>query len=97
MRINSGDIAVLGGLMEDRVDYNNGRLPLLGQIPVAGELVTKRDNAAKKSELVILLRAVVIKDTSLDGDYAAMKGYLPGDDFFAQPNEAQPFNIVPSR
>ena len=26
-----------------------------------------------------------------------LKGYLPGDNFFAQPNEAQPFNIVPSR
>ncbi len=50
-----------------------------------------------KTELVILLRPVVIKDASLDGDYATLKGYLPGDNFFAQPNEAQPFNVVPSR
>ncbi len=83
--------------MEDRIDYYNGRLPLLGQIPLAGELVTKRDNAAKKSELVIFLRPIVIKEANLDGDYVGLRGNLPGDNFFAQPNEAQPFNIVPSR
>ncbi|WP_265947720.1 type II secretion system protein GspD [Dechloromonas sp. A34] len=97
MRVGSGDIAVLGGLMEDRIDYSTGRMPLLGQIPLAGELVTKRDNATKKSELVIFIRPVVIKDASLDGDYAGMRAFLPGDSFFKQPNEAQPFNIVPSR
>jgi len=72
-------------------------VPLLGQIPLAGELLTKRDNAAKKSELVIFLRPVVIKDASIDGDYTGMRPFLPGDRFFSQPNEAQPFNIVPSR
>jgi general secretion pathway protein D len=97
MRVASGDIAVLGGLMEDRIDYDTGRLPLLGQVPIAGELVTKRDNAAKKSELVIFLRPIVIKDASLEGDYAAMRDFLPGGAFFRQPNEAQPFNVVPSR
>jgi len=97
MRVASGDIAILGGLMEDRVDYNTGRVPLLGQIPLAGELLTKRDNAAKKSELVIFLRPVVIKDASIDGDYTGMRNFLPGERFFSQPNEAQPFNIVPSR
>ncbi|WP_428826882.1 pilus (MSHA type) biogenesis protein MshL [Azonexus sp. IMCC34842] len=97
MRVASGDIAVLGGLMEDRIEYNTGRIPLLGQIPFAGELVTKRDNAAKKSELVIFLRPIVIKDASLDGDYAGMRGFLPAQGFFNQPNEAQLFNVVPSR
>jgi MSHA type pilus biogenesis protein MshL len=97
MRVASGNIAVLGGLMEDRVDYQTQRVPLVGQIPILGEVANNRNNAAQKTELVILLRPVVIKDASLDGDYAGLRSYLPGDNFFAQPNEAQPFNIVPSR
>lgn len=97
MRVSSGSTAVLGGLMEDKIDYQNQRVPLVGQIPFFGEVANNRDNLARKTELVVFLRPVVIKDASLDGDYAGMKGYLPGDNFFAQPNEAQPFNIVPSR
>jgi general secretion pathway protein D len=97
MRISSGEIAVLGGLMEDGINYSTGRVPLLGQIPLAGELLTKRDNSARKSELVIFLRPVVIKDASLDGDYRNMRNLLPNDGFFNQPNEAQPFNVAPSR
>lgn len=97
MRVASGNIAVLGGLMEDKVDYQTQRVPLVGQIPILGEVANNRNNAAQKTELVILLRPIVIRDPSLDGDYSGMKGYLPGDNFFAQPNEAQPFNIVPSR
>ena len=97
MRVSSGDIAVLGGLMEDKISYDTGRIPLVGQIPLAGEIATRRENTAKKSELVIFLRPVVIKDASLDGDFAALRDHLPGQNFFAQPNEAQPFNITPSR
>lgn len=97
MRVASGNIAILGGLMEDKIDYQNQRVPLLGQIPLAGELVNNRNNAAEKTELVIFLRPIVIKDASLDGDFAALRDHLPGQNFFAQPNEAQPFNIVPSR
>ena len=97
MRVASGNIAILGGLMEDKIDYQTQRVPLLGQIPLAGELVNNRNNAAQKTELVIFLRPVVIKDASLDGDYAALRDHLPGQNFFAQPNEAQPFNITPSR
>jgi general secretion pathway protein D len=97
MRVGSGNTAVLGGLMEDKIDYQNQRVPLVGQIPIIGEVANNRNNLARKTELVVFLRPVVIKDASLDGDYAGMRGFLPGDNFFAQPNEAQPFNIVPSR
>lgn len=97
MHVASGNIAILGGLMEDKIDYQNLRIPVVGQIPVAGELLNNRNNVARKTELVILLRPVVIKDASLDGDYAGMRGFLPNDRFFNPPNEAQPFNIVPSR
>lgn len=97
MRVTSGDIAVLGGLMEDGIDYRNNRIPILSQVPVVGEVFTNRNNSARKSELVIFLRPVVIKDASLNGDYAGLREYLPGGNFFAQPPEAQPFNIAPRR
>lgn len=83
MRVTSGDIAVLGGLMEDGISYNTGRIPLLGQIPLAGELLTKRDNSSRKSELVIFLRPVVIKEASLEGDYRSLKDRLPGPGMFS--------------
>lgn len=92
MSVASGEIAVLGGLMEDSIDYHTGRIPLLGQIPLAGELVTKRDNASRKSELVIFLRPIVIKEASLHGDYAALRHYLPGQQFFSPPAESRIFN-----
>lgn len=97
MRVNSGNTAILGGLMEDKIDYQTQRVPLLGQIPLAGELVNNRANAAQKTELVIFLRPVVIRDASIEGDYAGLRDYLPDNGFFAQPPDAQPFNVSPRR
>ena len=97
MRVSSGEIAVLGGLMEDGVNWKTGRVPILGQIPLVGELFTTRNNAANKSELVIFLRPVIIKDPSLNGDFSSLRSMLPGENFFAQPPEAQPFNNLPYR
>lgn len=84
MRIPSGSIAILGGLMEDRTDWQNQRVPLLGQIPAAGELFNNRSNSAQKTELVVFLRPVVIRDASLEGDYAPLRKYLPDERFFSQ-------------
>lgn len=89
LRVSSGETAVLGGLMEDRIDYRTGRVPLLGQVPLAGELFTSRNNSARKSELVIFLRPVVIRDPSLGGDFASLRHYLPDQSFFKPPPEAQ--------
>jgi general secretion pathway protein D len=95
MRVNSGEVAVLGGLMEDGVNWKTGRVPLAGQIPIIGEIFNTRNNAAIKSELVIFLRPVIIRDPSLGGDYAGYRSQLPGDDFFSQTREAQPLNNFP--
>jgi MSHA type pilus biogenesis protein MshL len=82
MRVNSGDIAVLGGLMEDGIDYTTNRIPLIGAIPLIGEIFTNRANTATKTELVVFIRPVVLKDASIAGDYADYKGMLPDKDFF---------------
>ena len=91
MRIANGQTAVLGGLMEDRADYQSQRVPILSDIPLAGEAFNNRNNRTRKTELVIFLRPVVIRDPGLRGDYAALADRLPGDDFFAPPAHARPF------
>jgi MSHA type pilus biogenesis protein MshL len=82
LRVNSGDTAVLGGLMEDSIDYNTGRVPLVGAIPLLGEIFTNRANSAQKTELVIFLRPIVVKNASLAGDYSSYRSNLPDKDFF---------------
>ena len=43
------------------------------------------------------LRPVIIKDPSLNGDFAASRAQLPGENFFSQTPEAQPLNNLPQR
>jgi general secretion pathway protein D len=83
LRVNSGDIAVLGGLMEDRIDYKTNKVPIVGHIPLFGELFTNRANNTQKTELVVFLRPIVLKDASIQGDYSGFRDSLPNKDFFS--------------
>jgi general secretion pathway protein D len=69
LRVKSGDIAVMGGLMQDATNNLSDEVPVLGQIPYLGNLFKNKNNTHTKSELVIFLRPVVIRDASLEGDY----------------------------
>jgi MSHA type pilus biogenesis protein MshL len=93
MRVESGDIAVLGGLMEDRLENRDGRLPGLGDIPFVGEIFNTRNNSSTKSELVVLIRPTVIKDASIDGDFSSFRDVLPGNDFFKTDQVYRPFSL----
>ncbi|MDR2450733.1 MAG: type II and III secretion system protein [Candidatus Accumulibacter sp.] len=92
MRVKSGDIAVLGGLMEDRLENRSGRFPGVGDIPFFGEIFTTRNDASRKSELVIVLRPTVIRDASIQGDFGRLANSLPGRDFFATDRVYEPFS-----
>lgn len=83
LRIENGETAVLGGLMEDRIDYKTGRVPLIGQLPLLGELFTHRDNGIQKTELVIFLRPVVVTDTRLADALKPLRDKLPDAGFFS--------------
>ncbi|MDR3220948.1 MAG: type II and III secretion system protein [Candidatus Accumulibacter sp.] len=91
MRVKSGDIAVLGGLMEDRMENKSGRFPGIGDIPLFGEIFTTRNDASHKSELVIVLRPTVIRDASIGGDFSHLAATLPGKDFFTTDKVYEPF------
>ncbi|MDZ4098599.1 MAG: pilus (MSHA type) biogenesis protein MshL [Methylophilaceae bacterium] len=78
LQINTGSTAVLGGLMQDQVSRNSDKVPGLGDIPVLGKAFTGKNDANKKTELVIFLRPTIIKNASLESDeLQSYKQYLP--------------------
>jgi general secretion pathway protein D len=85
LRLESGQVAVLGGLMEDVQDRNENAIPGVRNIP-GGEILSQRADENRKSELVIFLRATVIRDPSIEGDYRGLRTLLPKGDFFTKPN-----------
>src|SRR6266849_1032266 len=86
IKINSGQIAVLGGLIEDSVNDVEDTIPIINAIPFIGSLFSSRNRANTKTELVVFLRPIVVKDPSIDGDFRAFRGMIPGEDFISQPN-----------
>ena len=87
LKIENNQIAVLGGLMEDRVDKTTQEVPLLARIPILGNFFQNHDDTTTKTELVIFLRPIVIKDASINGDYGEFRDSLPNSDFFKEPNK----------
>ncbi|MGB5079705.1 MAG: pilus (MSHA type) biogenesis protein MshL, partial [Burkholderiales bacterium] len=86
IKVNSGQIAVLGGLIEDSVNDVDDTIPIINSIPIIGALFSSRNRGNTKTELVVFLRPVVVRDPSIDGDFRAFRSQLPGEDFISQPN-----------
>jgi general secretion pathway protein D len=78
LQVGSGNTAVLGGLMQDEIDRNSDKVPGLADVPGLGKVFTGRNDANKKTELVIFLRPTVISNASLESDeLQTYKQYLP--------------------
>ncbi len=60
VRARSGQVVVIGGLMQDRSSELDARTPILGDIPFLGKLFQHEQDTIRKSELVILLRPIVV-------------------------------------
>ena len=82
LRIPSGQTAVLGGLMQDSFAASRDGLPIISRWKIFGDAVSYRKDQGKKTELVIFLRPIVIKDASVDTDFAAYRRLLPDGQFF---------------
>ena len=64
IRAKSGEIVVIGGLMQSIISESESKTPLLGDIPILGNLFKNKRNSEVKKELVILIRPTVVgKDT----------------------------------
>jgi general secretion pathway protein D len=60
--IKDGGTLVLGGLIQDSVTNNQQSVPLLGKIPLLGELFRTRNNQKTKSDFLIFLQPRILRD-----------------------------------
>jgi len=92
LRLQSGQLGVLAGLMQDIAENTDSGIPGLRSIPILGDFFSNKAQLSRKSELVIFLRATVIQEPTLDGDFRRFRDQLPAEDYFQKPN---PQRIAP--
>lgn len=59
--VNSGDTAVLGGLIRDEESVDETKVPVLGDVPVLGWLFKSRSRTKKKINLVVFITPRIIR------------------------------------
>jgi general secretion pathway protein D len=60
--VNSGQILVIGGLIQNDTEESIQRVPFLSKIPLLGRLFQYRDDTVTKKNLLVFLRPVVLND-----------------------------------
>ncbi len=65
LKMRSGQVLVMGGLMEDRSSYETSSVPVVDSIPLFGEFAKGKDDERKVTELVIFLTAHIVEDPSI--------------------------------
>ena len=58
--VNSGDILVLGGLIDNQQTKGDTKIPFLGSIPIIGKLFTYKNNTVKKVNLMVFIRPIIL-------------------------------------
>lgn len=62
--VNDGSVIVLGGLLEDRYALGQDKVPVMGDLPVVGGLFRNENRSRRKTNLMVFLRPVVIRDAA---------------------------------
>ena len=96
--VDDGSVVVLGGLLQDNFIGNTDKIPGLGDLPFFGSLFKTNSRSRKKSNLMVFLRPVVVRDAA-SSDRLSMERYeqmLGGmKEAQPEPSQATPINEGP--
>ncbi len=62
--VDDGGIVVLGGLIQDSDSLGDDKVPLLGDLPVVGNLFSYKTRTRSKTNLMVFLRPTIIRDAA---------------------------------
>jgi general secretion pathway protein D len=72
--VDDGSIIVLGGLLQDTYSLSQDKVPVIGDVPLIGGLFRNEARRRTKTNLMVFLRPVVVRDTA-DSDTVAGDRY----------------------
>ncbi len=83
-----GETVVLGGLIKDDVQVGSTRVPFLGSIPIVGRLFRTETSTKIKTNLLVFIRATIIRDEEvMDKATAEKYKYIRDDQIRVRDNE----------
>lgn len=85
--VNDGEIIALGGLLDDNERRTIQRIPILGDIPIIGQLFRSRSRSRTKTNLMVFIRPTIL--SSAEDRRAVMErryGYIRARQFLADPD-----------
>ena len=62
IRVPEGETIFIGGLLEDVVSDDETKTPLLGDVPILGNLFKRRDKEARKADLIVMITPTVLNE-----------------------------------
>lgn len=86
--VEDGSIIVIGGLLQDEYAGNQDQVPGLGDVPLLGNLFKSESRSRKKTNLMVFLRPVVVRD----GQASSALSMDRYDQMRTQQQQAQPVN-----
>jgi len=94
---DDGQIIVLGGLISDSYTNGNSRVPWISKIPIVGSLFRNESKSRSKTNLLIFLRPVIVRDASaLKSITADRYSYIQGkSDSYKTDNWTEKEETVP--
>jgi type IV pilus assembly protein PilQ len=60
--VEDGKTIVIGGLFQEKTTLSRSQVPLLGDIPIVGELFKKSDDESIRTELIVLITPHIVHD-----------------------------------
>ena len=85
--VDDGDIVGIGGLLDDNDRRTFDRIPLLGDIPILGNLFRSRGRSRARTNLMVFIRPTILR-TAEDAQAVAARryDYIRGHQLIANPN-----------
>jgi general secretion pathway protein D len=87
--VSDGEIIVLGGLIDDNVQDSVEKVPLLGDIPLIGNLFKYKSRSRVKTNLMVFLRPTIIRSDEQSVDLAGDRyDYIRNEEILGLPEKS---------